>query len=374
MGNDDLMNEQREAIRVLVADEKHQARALLRRLVEDDGRFVVVAEASSWPETIEQIDIAQPDAVILDVALPGMQGLDAIPVIVDRSPNARILAITGPQTPSCDELRESGAHDCIPTESGIAELLTKLEDLFPELPPPAHADKPHPAALRSSVDEILSLLVHEVQAPLSVIEGFALALELAVERGDDDAILETSKGIRRAGATLRALIRSFAEVGAMESGLLSLNLREAPMVQLVQLTAGDLSTLAASHTLLIDAGEDFAAEVDSIRIRQVLTNLITNAVKFSPRRSEITIRVLKEGDWAHLSVRDEGPGIPSHTQRELFQKFSRLGATGSGMGLGLYLSRGIARAHGGDLTCESAASEGATFTLSVPLKQEGAAI
>ena len=106
----------------------------------------------------------------------------------------------------------------------------------------------------------------------------------------------------------------------------------------------------------------------------MLTNLITNAVKFSPRRSEITIRVLNEGDWAHLSVRDEGPGIPSHTQRELFQKFSRLGATGSGMGLGLYLSRGIARAHGGDLTCDSAAGEGATFTLSVPLKQEGAAI
>lgn len=368
------MKEQREAIRVLVADEKHQARALLRRLVEDDGRFVVVAETSSWPETIEQIDIAQPDAVILDVALPGMQGLDAIPVIVDRSPNTRILALTGPQTPSCEELRKRGAHDCIPTESGIAELLTKLEDLFPELPPPPHADQPHPTALRSSVDEILSLLVHEVQAPLSVIEGFALALELAVERGDDDGILETSKGIRRAGASLRALIRSFAEVGAMESGLLSLNLREVPMVQLVQLTAEDLSRLAASHRLVIDAGDDFAAEVDSIRLRQVLTNLITNAVKFSPRHTQITIKLLNEQEWAHISVKDEGQGIPSHSQRELFQKFSRLGATGSGMGLGLYLSRGIARAHGGDLTCESAAGEGATFTLSVPLKQEGGAI
>jgi signal transduction histidine kinase len=365
--------EQTEAIRVLVADEKHQARALIRRLVENDQRFTVVAEASSWPETIERIDLARPDAVILDVGLPGMEGLDAIPVIAGRSPQARILALTGPQTPPCDELRQRGVHDCLPMESGVAELLKSLEDLFPDLAPPSPAIEAQPVPVRSGVDEILSLLVHEIQAPLAVIEGFTLALQAAVERDDDDGIRETSQGIRRAGASLRALIRSFAEVGAMESGILSLNLREAPIVQLVNLTVEDLTTLAASHTIVIDAHDDFVAEVDSIRIRQVLTNLLTNAVKFSPRRSEITIRVRRDEETVRISVSDQGPGIPAHSHGELFQKFSRLGATGSGTGLGLYLSRGIARAHGGDLICDSRAGQGATFTLSVPLKQEGAA-
>jgi len=318
------------------------------------------------------MDTARPDAVVLDGGLPGMDGLDAIPVIVSRSPQARILAMTGPQTPSPDELKERGAHDCVPIESGVGELLKRLEDLFPELPP-TRPIQSQPASFRSSVDEILSLLVHEIQAPLSVIEGFSLSLQLAVERGDDDAILETSQGMRRAGASLRALIRSFAEVGAMESGILNLNLREAQVVQLVNLTVEDLAMLAASHTIVIDAGDDFVAEVDSIRIRQILTNLITNAVKFSPRRSEIAIKIRREEASAQISVADQGPGIPSHSQPELFQKFSRLGATGSGTGLGLYLSRGIARAHNGDLTCDSAAGMGATFTLSVPLKQETSA-
>jgi signal transduction histidine kinase len=281
--------------------------------------------------------------------------------------------LTGPQTPPCDELRRRGVHDCLPTESGVAELLKRLEDLFPELPPPSPPVKPQPAHLRSSIDEILSLLVHEIQAPLAVIEGFALALQVAVERDDDDGIRETSQGIRRAGASLRALIRSFAEVGAMESGTLSLNLREAPIVQLVNLTVEDLATLVRSHTIVIDAEDDFVAEVDSIRIRQVLTNLLTNAVKFSPRRSEITIGVRRDEETAHISVSDQGPGIPAQSHGELFQKFSRLGATGSGTGLGLYLSRGIARAHAGDLTCDSGAGRGATFTLTLPLRKDGAA-
>jgi signal transduction histidine kinase len=255
----------------------------------------------------------------------------------------------------------------------VAELLKSLEDLFPELPPPSPPVKAQPAPVRSSVDEILSLLVHEIQAPLSVIEGFTLALQVAVERGDDDGIRETSQGVRRAGASLRALIRSFAEVGAMESGILSLNLRETPLVQLVNGTVEDLATLAGSHSIVIDADDDFAAEVDSIRVRQVLTNLLTNAIKFSPRQSEITIRIRRDQATACISVTDQGPGIPAHSHGELFQKFSRLGATGSGTGLGLFLSRGIARAHGGDLTCDSESGVGATFTLSLPLKQEGIA-
>lgn len=169
---------------------------------------------------------------------------------------------------------------------------------------------------------------------------------------------------------MRALVRSFAEVGAMESGRLTLNVRETQVDQLVKLTIDDLSTGVGSHTIVVDATDNFAADLDSVRVRQVLTNLVTNAVKFSPRRSEIIIEVRRDDEFAHISVRDQGRGIPANRQNELFQKFSRLGATGSGTGLGLYLSRGIARAHKGDLTCESVAGRGATFTLSLPLTQD----
>jgi len=358
---------EQQAIRVLIADRERETRARLRRLVESDERFTVVGEAVSGAETIERIEVARPDIVVLDTALRDMDGIHAIPVIVERSPRARILAMTGPRGASVDELKRLGAHECIDRQSAAEELPERLAVMFPDIQAPLELNEQTPS-VRSTVDEILALLVHEVQAPLSVIEGFSLALQVAVERGDDDAILEATRGIRRANASLRSLIGSFADVGAMESGHLSLNLRDAQMVQLVKLTVDDLSTRVGSHALAVDSGEDFWARIDSVRIRQVITNLITNSVKFSPRHSKITVRVRRENDWARVSVSDQGPGIPAHSQGELFQKFSRLGSTGSGTGLGLYLSRGIARAHQGDLTCESAAGRGATFTLSLPLK------
>ncbi|HZK52372.1 MAG TPA: ATP-binding protein [Actinomycetota bacterium] len=364
------MGERRSTVRILIADDHQEARALLRRIIESDERFTVVAEAATGPETIELIETARPDAVILDMAMPDMDGLNTIPMIAQRAPHARILALTGPEAEPHEAIVQGGARDSLAKGSGVGELLTKLAAMFPELPPVQAGLEGSQQVPRSSIDEILSLLVHEAQAPLSVIEGFSLALRGAVERGDDKAILETSQAIRRASASMRALIRSFAEVGAMESGRLTLNVRETQVVQLVRLTIDDLSTGVGSHTIVVDAADNFAADVDSVRVRQVITNLITNAVKFTPRRSEITVHVRSDHESVHISVRDQGSGIPAHRQSELFKKFSRLGATGSGTGLGLYLSRGIARAHMGDLTCESAAGRGATFTLSLPLRQE----
>lgn len=364
------MGERRSTVRVLIADAHQEARALLRRIIESDQRFIVVAEAASCSEAIELIETAGPDAVILDMAMPDMDGVNTIPMIAQRAPQVRILALTGPDPEPNEAVVHGGAHDSQAKGSGVPELLAKLEAMFPELGPSPAGSERQQEVPGSSIDEILSLLVHEVQAPLSVIEGFSLALRGAVERGDDKAILETSQAIRRASASMRALVRSFAEVGAMESGRLTLNVRETQVVQLVKLTIDDLSTGVGSHTIVVDAIDNFPADVDSVRVRQVLTNLVTNAVKFSPRRSEITIEVGRDDEFARIRVRDQGPGIPAHRQGELFQKFSRLGATGSGTGLGLYLSRGIARAHKGDLTCDSAAGRGATFTLSLPLKQD----
>jgi signal transduction histidine kinase len=338
----------------------------MRGLIGSDARFVVVGEAASGLELIEQIDTAQPDAVVVDLEMREMDGPETISVIAQRSPGTRILVVTEPLTTELEEeLKRRGAHGSFAKAGGVTELRARLEALFPDLAPPE--TEPDSA---NEIDEVLSLLVHELQAPLTVIEGFALTLGRAVERGDDAVIEETASAIRRAAGSLRALVRSLAEVGAMEAGRLSLNLREAQIVQLVSLTIDELAAGAGSHTIVVDAGDHFTAQVDSVRIRQVITNLLTNAVKFSPRRSEITVRVRREHESALISVEDRGSGIPPHRQAELFQKFSRLGASGAGTGLGLYLSRGIARAHHGDLTCDSEVGRGTTFTLSLPLEQQ----
>ncbi|NCQ63508.1 MAG: ATP-binding protein, partial [Alphaproteobacteria bacterium] len=103
------------------------------------------------------------------------------------------------------------------------------------------------------------------------------------------------------------------------------------------------------------------------RVLQVLLNLVGNAIRYSPEGSTITIGLDSDGRKASVSVTDEGPGLDAEAQRIVFNKFERLGRSGSGgSGLGLYISKRLAQAMGGDLTIRSKPGEGATFTLTVP--------
>jgi signal transduction histidine kinase len=106
--------------------------------------------------------------------------------------------------------------------------------------------------------------------------------------------------------------------------------------------------------------------VDPVRIRQVLTNLITNAVKFSPPRTPIDVTITQLHGTFELTVTDRGSGISDEQRPRLFTKFTRLSANTSGMGLGLYLSRGIARAHGGELRLARSSPDGSTFAVELP--------
>jgi signal transduction histidine kinase len=109
---------------------------------------------------------------------------------------------------------------------------------------------------------------------------------------------------------------------------------------------------------------------DGERLRQVLSNLIDNAVKYSPDGAEVQVMTRAQDGRVEVAVSDRGPGIPSEQQRFIFEKFGRakLGdKTKPGTGLGLYIARSIAEAHGGAIAVESAPSRGATFTLTLPL-------
>ena len=369
---DEAMAEAHPAIRVLLADAKPEIRAVMRRLVEADGNFTVVAETSTGPETIERLDTSRPDAVVLDLDLPDM-GPDTLSVLLQRAPHLKVVVLAGPETLNRAEVaRRLGADEFIDKASGMPDLTTRLVAQFPGaragegardgddplgIPPPPEA----------SINDILSVLIHELQAPLAVVEAFTISLANAVERDDGAAIQETSVAIKRATGTLRSLIRSFSEVRDLDAGRLELKLREVALGKLVELTVGDLATVARTHTVKVEATGDFVVLLDPVRVRQVITNLVLNAAKYSPQNTLIDIAVRSDDDFAHVSVTDRGPGIPPGRSGELFRRFSRLGATGSGTGLGLYLSRGIALSHGGDLTCDSSPGNGSTFTLVLPL-------
>jgi signal transduction histidine kinase len=107
---------------------------------------------------------------------------------------------------------------------------------------------------------------------------------------------------------------------------------------------------------------------DGERLRQVLANLIENAVKYSPAGEPVEVRVAREDGMVHLSVSDRGPGIAADDQRLIFEKFGRVtGGSKPGTGLGLFIARSITEAHGGTLTVSSAPGRGATFTVTLPV-------
>lgn len=115
-------------------------------------------------------------------------------------------------------------------------------------------------------------------------------------------------------------------------------------------------------------GESQLATAEFRRVLQVLLNLIGNAIRYSPKESRIWVRLDSIGNRAMITVADQGHGLDEQQQEKVFEKFERLGrGEDGGSGLGLYISRRIARAMGGDLTVESAPGQGARFTLSVPL-------
>ena len=133
--------------------------------------------------------------------------------------------------------------------------------------------------------------------------------------------------------------------------------------RLVTQTVTDLAPLHAQHHVTTDAPEGMVLDIEPVATRQILTNLLGNAVKFTAAGTSIEV-TLRCGDGrCEVRVADHGPGVPPAREDELFGRFSRLGATARGLGLGLHLSRELARRQGGDLVHERTPGGGATFVV-----------
>ena len=177
--------------------------------------------------------------------------------------------------------------------------------------------------------------------------------------------------IAAAGQHLLALIDDLADLEVVESEDFSTAPDRIDLADVARRAAGILGVRAREQGITVDApraGEVLPAIAEFRRVLQVLLNLLGNAIRYSPAQSQVWIRLSQEGDMAQVIVADQGPGIDAAQQTKVFEKFERLGRSGDGgSGLGLYISRRLARAMGGDLTVESAPGQGARFVLSVPI-------
>jgi hypothetical protein len=177
--------------------------------------------------------------------------------------------------------------------------------------------------------------------------------------------------IAAAGQHLLALVEDLADLEVVESEEFNTAPDRIDLADVARRAAGILAVRAQENGISIDApklGEHLPAIAEFRRVLQIMLNLVGNAIRYSPGDSQIWIRLEDFGSRARLIVADQGPGLSDEQQAKVFEKFERLGRSGEdgGSGLGLYISRRLARAMGGDLLIESAPGQGARFILDVP--------
>jgi signal transduction histidine kinase len=224
------------------------------------------------------------------------------------------------------------------------------------------------SALRA---DFVSLVSHELRTPMAAVIGSARTLQQRWRELSPDQRESFLELIAGETNRLAELISDVLDTSRIEAGTFSFRFRDVDLAQLIR-DAVATAQLGQDEVELRADVHDLLPEIrgDTERLRQVLTNLIDNAIKYSPAGGAVEVRAYPEDGRVRVDVRDRGPGIAKEDQNLIFEKFGRVtgaGATRPGTGLGLFIARSIAEAHGGVLEVDSAPEQGATFTLELPL-------
>jgi signal transduction histidine kinase/CHASE3 domain sensor protein len=220
--------------------------------------------------------------------------------------------------------------------------------------------------------EFLASMSHELRTPLSAILGFADLLITSPKEQLSTRARESLERIKRNGEHLLGLINDVLDLAKAEAGRVDVRPAPVHLAPLARACVSEVESLPAGKDLklLVDADDmNLVILTDAQRVRQILLNLMSNAIKFTDR-GEVVLSLRATANEVHLAVRDTGIGIPAHAIKELFQEFHQLeagdGRRYEGTGVGLALSRRLARALGGDIEVRSRQGEGSTFTLVLP--------
>jgi signal transduction histidine kinase len=225
----------------------------------------------------------------------------------------------------------------------------------------------------SARDEFVAIATHELRTPLSALSLQLTSLQRAVDSGrapTEERLRHSLETARRQTERLEQLVNHLLDVSRISTGHLELEPEAVDLAMVVRrlVVRFEEKLAEAGCTPVVHADTPLVAKVDRLRVEQVLMNLLSNAMKYAPGQP-VELSVVREQDAALLEVRDHGPGISPEVQARIFERYQRASGKHSreSLGLGLYVARQIARAHGGELSVESAPGQGARFLLRLPL-------
>jgi len=223
--------------------------------------------------------------------------------------------------------------------------------------------------------QFLASMSHELRTPLNAIIGLTEMMVANAARFGTEKALEPLRRVNAAGTHLLSLINEILDLSKIEAGKLELNPEPVNLARLINEVIGTAGQLAEKNNnrLIVEAQESLGAlTADSMRLKQILLNLLSNACKFT-KEGEVELRVRKVADgrdWVELAVADSGIGMTAEQQAKLFQDFTQADSLTArrygGTGLGLAITRKLARMMGGDVTVTSEPGKGSVFTVRLP--------
>jgi signal transduction histidine kinase/DNA-binding response OmpR family regulator len=343
------------------------------------GAFAVAFDGQGVPMATRGLD----PVALLDIkdALPQLpEGVSRLTVVgIDRTvlslPIAslgdpgRLVVIAGPFTPGfgTDELsRVQQFMSAVVAALDRARLLDRIRQANVSL---GEANK-HKSVFLASMS-------HELRTPLNAILGFS---ELLIDANNGQFPPATRKRfleqIHSSGKHLLGLINDILDLSKIEAGQMELRLQTIAVAEVVSQVSATIEALATQKNIRLIVGESSAGDItaDPGKLKQMLLNLVSNAVKFTTEGGTVTIETRRLDDWVEISITDNGIGIAKQDQDRVFHEFqqvdSGVGRSQPGTGLGLTLTRRFARLHGGDVRMESELGKGSVFTITLPITAE----
>jgi signal transduction histidine kinase len=264
-------------------------------------------------------------------------------------------------------------------EAKTAELARSLATTQAMLDERDRARAEADAARRAAQDandakgRFVNMVSHELRTPLGAIGGYAALLEEGIHGDLNDDQRKYVARIRHNQLHLLRLVNELLDLAKIESGQFPLNIATVSVQRIVDSVSKMIEPQVASCDMKLEVAyseDGLSVRADKDRVEQILLNLLANAVKFTPREGTIAISTSASEKEVLLHVRDTGRGIPRDKLEVVFEPFVQIHTPGPGVskgtGLGLPISRELARAMGGDLSVESESGKGSTFTLCLP--------
>ena len=383
---------------VLIVDDSVDQRLLLKTVLSAAGYAELIMADSAGDafkhlkmDEIQGVEVGI-DLILLDITMPEMDGIEACRQIkaVRHVRDIPIVMVTAhTEVSELESAFAAGAIDYITKPINKVELLSRVRSALTlkqemdsrRLAYVELAEKNEELEEESlAKTQILSTVTHELKTPLSSITGYIDRMLGQRERVGplnkrQERYLET---VQRNGRRLKVLIDDLLDVSRIESGSLELNLVELDVQAEIEEVVSSLQDQISGkrqHLVLNISTNLPRLKADELRFSQVLTNLLSNACKYSPEGGTTTIAVEEQDGLIRIDVSDTGVGISIADQSRLFSKFFRADNSStsevSGTGLGLFIAKSIIEAHGGQIQVRSDEGKGTTFSFTLPAADIG---